>query len=251
MSIATQRSIEDYKAQQNIAKVKEHVVDEELDQILEGAKNVDLDAFIDDVLNSQEDPATRIEPKNDKESPEAEKDADMVNVTNDDEEEESAGGEFELKRREKGNGIEETTDTPHPHPLDPPRTHIAPLSLDKETLQELTVLTEDAPSSTDKEKLKELTVTKPLHISPHKLQFLPFQTMQVFIHQTGSSLEVSQLPQLSTLYHSPKRSDDARTEGGNKSVRLGEEHRYHLEQMQNYLKSDIVWERRKEMSSQE
>ncbi|GKC08062.1 retrovirus-related pol polyprotein from transposon TNT 1-94 [Tanacetum coccineum] len=113
----------------NIAKAKEHMVDEELDEMLKGAKNVDFDAFIDDVLNSQEDLATRIEPKNDKESLEAEKDADMVNVTNDDKEEES------------------------------PRTHIAPLSLDKETLQELAVLTEDAPSSTDKEKLKELTVT--------------------------------------------------------------------------------------------
>nr|GEW10495.1 hypothetical protein [Tanacetum cinerariifolium] len=44
----------------NVAKVKEHMVDEELDQMLEGVENVDMDAFTDDVLNSQEDLDTRI-----------------------------------------------------------------------------------------------------------------------------------------------------------------------------------------------
>ncbi|GJZ93696.1 hypothetical protein Tco_0665899 [Tanacetum coccineum] len=68
MSIATQCSIKDYEAQQNVAKVKEHMVDEELDQLPEGAENLDVDAFIDDVLNSQEDLDTKIEPMSDKES---------------------------------------------------------------------------------------------------------------------------------------------------------------------------------------
>ncbi|GJU85890.1 hypothetical protein Tco_1293436 [Tanacetum coccineum] len=116
------------------AQFKEHMVDEELDQLLEGTENVDVDAFMDDVLNSQKDPGTRIEPRSDKESLKGEKDADMVNVTNDDEEEESVGDEFELKRREKGKGIEETKDTPPPIPVRSPRTHIDPLSSDKETL---------------------------------------------------------------------------------------------------------------------
>ncbi|GJW33698.1 hypothetical protein Tco_0053730 [Tanacetum coccineum] len=44
------------------------MMDEELDQLLEGAENVDVDAFMDDVLNSQEDPETRVEPRSDKES---------------------------------------------------------------------------------------------------------------------------------------------------------------------------------------
>ncbi|GKD72846.1 hypothetical protein Tco_1331128 [Tanacetum coccineum] len=56
---------------------EEHVVDEELDQMLEGVENVDMDAFMNDVLNSQEDPDIRIEPRSDKKSPEAKKDADM------------------------------------------------------------------------------------------------------------------------------------------------------------------------------
>ncbi|GJV42339.1 hypothetical protein Tco_1420779 [Tanacetum coccineum] len=79
------------------------MVDEELEQLLKGTENVVVDAFIDDVLNSQEDLSTSIEPTNDKESLEVKKDADMV-IINDGEEEESAGDEFELRMREKGKG---------------------------------------------------------------------------------------------------------------------------------------------------
>nr|GEX43502.1 retrovirus-related Pol polyprotein from transposon TNT 1-94 [Tanacetum cinerariifolium] len=49
--------------------VKKHMVNEELDQLLEGTENVDVDEFMDDILNSQEDPHIRIEPRSDKESP--------------------------------------------------------------------------------------------------------------------------------------------------------------------------------------
>ncbi|GJW47085.1 hypothetical protein Tco_0078731 [Tanacetum coccineum] len=172
ISIATQRSIKDYEAQKNVAKVKEHIVDEELDQLLEGTENVNVDTFMDDVLNSQEYPGTRIDPKSDKENLEAKKDVDMV-IINDGEEEESAEDEFELRRREKGKGIKETMDTPPPSPTRSPRTHISPLSTDKETLYELTVITQDAPSSVDKEKLKELTVTDSTPSSSSPLSSLP------------------------------------------------------------------------------
>ncbi|GJV28993.1 hypothetical protein Tco_1385441 [Tanacetum coccineum] len=124
MSIATQRSIEDFKAQQNVEKVKEHMMDEELEQLLEGTENVDVDAFMDDVLNSQEDPSTRIEPMSDKESPKVTKSTDMLDIHDDEVEEESVKEEFELRMREKGK-----------------------------------VATEDALSFVDKEKLQELTVT--------------------------------------------------------------------------------------------
>ncbi|GJX20050.1 hypothetical protein Tco_0222727 [Tanacetum coccineum] len=108
------------------------------------------DAFMDDVLNSQEDLGTRIEPRSDKESPEMKKDAGMA-----------ARDEFELRRRERGKGIEDIKDTPLPTLIRSPRTYIALISLDKEILYELTVTTKDAPSSVDKEKLKKLTVTDP------------------------------------------------------------------------------------------
>ncbi|GJS74364.1 hypothetical protein Tco_0707205 [Tanacetum coccineum] len=68
-------------------KVKEHVVDEELEQLLEGTKNVDEDAFMDEVLNSQENPSTRIEPMSDKEIMEVKKNVDVVNIHDGDKEE--------------------------------------------------------------------------------------------------------------------------------------------------------------------
>ncbi|GJY66626.1 hypothetical protein Tco_0468864 [Tanacetum coccineum] len=153
MSIATQRSLEDFEAKQNVEMLQERLEDKELDHLLEGNENVNVDEFMNDIFNSQEDPDTRIEPMSDKESPKAETDADMVLDNTNKGEEESGGDEFELRRREKGKGIKETMNTPSPTPIGSLRTHIASLSTNKETLQELTVITKDAPSSADKEKL--------------------------------------------------------------------------------------------------
>nr|GFA99689.1 hypothetical protein [Tanacetum cinerariifolium] len=75
MSIATQRSLEDFKAKKNVEMVQEHLEDQ------------------------------GIEPRNDKESLEAETDVDMVLDNTNEEEEDSAGDEFELRRREKGKEI--------------------------------------------------------------------------------------------------------------------------------------------------
>nr|GEX20832.1 hypothetical protein [Tanacetum cinerariifolium] len=107
---------------------------EDLDHLLEGNKNVSVDEFMNDTFNSQEDPDTMIEPRSDKESLEMETDADMVHDNTNKEQEELVGDEFKLKRRKKGKGIEETGNTPSPTPIRSPRTHIAPLSTDKETL---------------------------------------------------------------------------------------------------------------------
>ncbi|GKB02381.1 hypothetical protein Tco_0830470 [Tanacetum coccineum] len=129
MSISTQRSIEDIEAQHNVEKVKEHMVDEEIKNLVEGTGKENVDEFLNDIFNDQEDPNTKIEPRSDKESTEAEKDADMVTISNDNVEEEPAGVEFELRRREKGKGIEKTKDTPPPTPTRSPETYISPLSI--------------------------------------------------------------------------------------------------------------------------
>ncbi|GKD83230.1 hypothetical protein Tco_1350069, partial [Tanacetum coccineum] len=73
MSIAIARSLEDLEAQQNVKKVKEHLVDEEIEQIVKGNDDVDKNQFVDDILNRQEDPDTEIEPGSHKERPEVEK----------------------------------------------------------------------------------------------------------------------------------------------------------------------------------
>ncbi|GKC03784.1 hypothetical protein Tco_0995394, partial [Tanacetum coccineum] len=127
----------------------------------------------------------------DKESSKVEKSADMLTIHDDEEEEGSAGDEFELKRREKGKGIEETKDTPPPTPIRSPKTHIAPLYTDKETLQELTTTAQDAHSSLDKEKLKELMVIDPTSSSSTPSSSSPksktdrFRRYKSFIKQMG------------------------------------------------------------------
>ncbi|GJR99814.1 hypothetical protein Tco_0316323 [Tanacetum coccineum] len=191
MSIVTQRSLEDFEAQQNVAKVQERVEDEELGQMLDKVDNVDVDVLMDDVLNSQEATDTRIDLGSYKESIKAKKDANMVTTHDEEVEEESAGDKFELKRREKGNGIEETKDTSPLVPIRSPKTHISLLSLDKETLKELIVIIEDAPLSLDKEKLKELTNTDPSPSSSTPSSSSPnpktgrFKQCKSFIHQMG------------------------------------------------------------------
>ncbi|GJV98881.1 hypothetical protein Tco_1554133 [Tanacetum coccineum] len=64
-------------AEVDITNLEEHMVDEEFEQLLKGTKNVDVDAFMDDVLNK------------------AKKSVDDVTITNDDLEEESVGDEYD------------------------------------------------------------------------------------------------------------------------------------------------------------
>ncbi|GJS24416.1 hypothetical protein Tco_0453048 [Tanacetum coccineum] len=118
----------------NVEQVKEHIVDEEIDHLLDETKNVDVFECMSDIFNNQEDPGTRIDLGSYKESPEVENDANMVIVNANEEEEESGGDKFELRRRVKGNGIEETRSSPPPTTIRSLRTHVAPLSTDKETL---------------------------------------------------------------------------------------------------------------------
>nr|GEX00145.1 hypothetical protein [Tanacetum cinerariifolium] len=136
-----------------------------------------------DLEAHQQDPDNTIDPKSYKESVEAKKSVDIMTIHDDEVKEESAGDEFELRRREKGKGIEETMDT-QPTLIRSLRTNIAPISLDKETLQELMITTEDSPSSVDKEKLHELTVadSTPSSSSP-KPKTRQFRRCQSFIQQ--------------------------------------------------------------------
>ncbi|GJV92240.1 hypothetical protein Tco_1540053 [Tanacetum coccineum] len=96
----------------------------DIEKLVKRDENVDTYEFMDKILNTQKDPDTRLEFGSQKESPKK--------------------------------GIEEIRDTPIPTPIRSPGTYIAPLSSDKETIQELMASTQDAPSSSDKEKLKEL-----------------------------------------------------------------------------------------------
>ncbi|GKB81674.1 hypothetical protein Tco_0948569 [Tanacetum coccineum] len=106
ISIATQRSPEDLEAQHNVEKVQEHLVEEEIETMVEGTENVNVDKFMDEIFNDQKDPDNRIEPGSHKESPKVKKRADILTINDDKEEEESAGDEFILRNRENRKGIE-------------------------------------------------------------------------------------------------------------------------------------------------
>ncbi|GKE92754.1 hypothetical protein Tco_1573849, partial [Tanacetum coccineum] len=120
----------------------------------------------------QEDPGTRLEPRRDKESSKVKKSGDVLIIHDDEEEEKS------------------------------PRTHIAPISSDKETLQELTVTTQDASSSSDKEKLKELTVDSFLR------NYMPNNILYVYPTQAPKS-SAQDLQD-----HEDHYDDDAHPKGG-------------------------------------
>ncbi|GJR17249.1 hypothetical protein Tco_0965776 [Tanacetum coccineum] len=119
--------------------VKEHLAAEEIEKMVEGTKNVDADEFVNSILNSQNDPGTRLDSGSYNESPEVEITAVVqpMNVT--EEEDELAEDDYELRRRVKGKHVEESRNTPSPTPIRSPRIHSTLMSSDTEKLQELTL----------------------------------------------------------------------------------------------------------------
>ncbi|GKA99779.1 hypothetical protein Tco_0827773 [Tanacetum coccineum] len=115
VSIAKHKSREEQEARENVELVNKHLTSEEIEKMVERLKNV-----IDDSLPPRNDepqiPDTRLEPRSDKESPEAEITNDEeVKITNvvipvnvNEEEDEITDEVYEIKRREKGKIIEES-----------------------------------------------------------------------------------------------------------------------------------------------
>ncbi|GKB08514.1 hypothetical protein Tco_0836826 [Tanacetum coccineum] len=104
-SIAEQKSHDDLEAKQNEEKVKEHLLAEEIEKLVEGTKNVREDEVDNSILNSQNDPDTRVEPRSYKESLEG-----------------------------KGKEVEETRNTPPPTLTRSTRNHSTLISSDTEKL---------------------------------------------------------------------------------------------------------------------
>nr|GEZ35022.1 hypothetical protein [Tanacetum cinerariifolium] len=139
------------------------MMDEELEQLLEGTKNVDKDEFMEDIFNDQEDLRNMIDPRSYKESLKEKKSAEDVTITNDDVEEALVGDEFELKRKERGKD--------------------APSSADKEKLHELTV-TDSTPSSSSPKPKNEKAFISLLDIYNQQwkkffLQWLVIESMRL------------------------------------------------------------------------
>ncbi|GJZ91753.1 hypothetical protein Tco_0663818 [Tanacetum coccineum] len=102
LSIAEQKSHDDLKAKQNVKKVEEHLIAEEIEKLVEGTENIEENEVDNSTLGNQNDPDTRLESGSYKESPKVEITAFVQPVNVNEEEEESAEDDYELRRKEKG-----------------------------------------------------------------------------------------------------------------------------------------------------
>ncbi|GJT96844.1 hypothetical protein Tco_1092362 [Tanacetum coccineum] len=204
VSLAEHKSHEEQEARVNVAVVDEHLASEEIEKIVEEQENI-----IDDSSIPKNDESnilgTRIEPHSDKESPEVEiakekeveitqemeveitQETPAVDITNviipvnvTDEDEEITDEVYELKRREKGNNVEDTRNSPIPTPIRSSRIHTNLVSSDTKKLQELT----DTPHTTSSSSLphKKLTKTN-LLLSLFKTKPTRFNCYKSFFHE--------------------------------------------------------------------
>ncbi|GKD09942.1 hypothetical protein Tco_1189627, partial [Tanacetum coccineum] len=82
--------------------------------MVEGTENVDVDQFVNSILNSQNDPGTRLDPGSYIESLEVEITVVIQPVNVIEEKDESTEDDYELRRRVKGKHVEESRNTPSP-----------------------------------------------------------------------------------------------------------------------------------------
>nr|GEY49795.1 hypothetical protein [Tanacetum cinerariifolium] len=106
LSLAEQKSHDELEAKENIQKVKEHFIVEEIEKLVEGvenAKNVKVNSFTFRKDDTHTIPGTKLEPKSDKESLKVEITAEVQPVNINEEEEESAEDEYQFMPRKRFN----------------------------------------------------------------------------------------------------------------------------------------------------
>ncbi|GJZ24441.1 hypothetical protein Tco_0561900 [Tanacetum coccineum] len=141
LSLAEQKSREELESKQNEDKVKEHLMVEEIEKLVEGTENIE---------ENKADSSTL--------SPEVEITAEVQPVNVNEEEEESTEDDYGLKRREKWKHVKESRNTPSPITIRSPRIHFTLISSDTEKLQELTV-NAPTPSSSTPSSTSKLSAT--------------------------------------------------------------------------------------------
>ncbi|GJW00250.1 hypothetical protein Tco_1555501 [Tanacetum coccineum] len=158
-----QKSHEELEAKQNEDKVKEHLMAEEIEKLVERTENVE---------------------ENIEESPEVEITAAEQHVNVIKEEEESVKDDYELRRREKRKHVEESRNTPSPTTIRSPRIHSTLISLDTEKLQELTVNDPPPSSSTPSSSSPKPKLSASQHIlSLFKLKTGHFKRYKSFFDE--------------------------------------------------------------------
>nr|GEZ22570.1 hypothetical protein [Tanacetum cinerariifolium] len=255
-------------------------------QTMEGKENVVDDSSIlrNDEHNI---PDTRLEPRSEKKSLKVGITDVIVpmNVYDEEEDEDEITDEvYELKRREKGKNVEEFRITPFPTPIRSPRIHTDLVSSDTEELQELTethttpsssspstkfmpqksfgtlanhlhdAMTESLPAMVDKHVKEQVEQQGKKSAKWHKTS--EYETYVSGESSSGHDNEWEQGPSTSVsqdiMEEVSLNVDEAKLkkiahEMLRQRCTLGDEHQYHIDQMKNFLKSDIVWESRKEI----
>nr|GEZ47205.1 hypothetical protein [Tanacetum cinerariifolium] len=103
------KSHDNLEAKQNEEKVKEHLMADEIEKLVEGTEKVGEDEVDNSIFNSHNDFGTRLAPMSYKESPEVEKNivSQPVNVI--EKEDKSTKDDYELRRNKKGKEVISST----------------------------------------------------------------------------------------------------------------------------------------------
>ncbi|GJV50946.1 retrovirus-related pol polyprotein from transposon TNT 1-94 [Tanacetum coccineum] len=172
--LAKHKSQEEQEARENVELVNKHLPSVEIEKMVEGPENVIGDSSIPR-NDDQNIPATRLEPRTDKESPEVEitndKEVEITNVVipmNVNKEKEEITDEvYELKRKEKGKIVEESRSTPFPTPIGSPRINTDLVSSDTKKLQELTFLSRKSFDTLDDHLREVMVESLPTMVNKH------------------------------------------------------------------------------------
>nr|GEV84136.1 hypothetical protein [Tanacetum cinerariifolium] len=248
-----------------VDKADEMILQDTL-QMVEGPENV-----IDDSSISRNDehniPDTRLDPRSDKESLEVEFTDVVIPVNVNEEDEEITDKLYELKRREKGKIIEESRNTPFPTPIRSPRIYIDLVpqttcrtfvvyirDLDdphddahpegensvkqQKTSEYEAYVSAESSSRQDNEKEKgPSTSGNQVHVDDYDFWTESYASDDDEIPTKQVSQDIMEEVSLTIDEAKLKKIADEMLK---QRCTSGDEHQYHINQMKNFLKSNIV-----------
>ncbi|GJT53366.1 hypothetical protein Tco_0988420 [Tanacetum coccineum] len=222
VSLVEHKSREEQEARENVALVDEHLASEEIEKMVEEQENIVNDSSI--LRNDESNiPGTRIEPRSNKESPEETSAVDItnviipVNVTDEDEEITDEKEDKHVKKQVMQQVPEQVRNQ-------------VPVYVAEGLILE---------RQKAKEKRRRLIATPIFcrtcgNIQAQIRHKLRMQIAMSFIKKYRLDIDEAKLRKVADEMLRQRYTS-------------GDEHHYHIDQMKNFLKSDIVWDSRKEI----
>nr|GEZ05912.1 hypothetical protein [Tanacetum cinerariifolium] len=236
VSLAKHKSRQEQEAIENVALVEKHLASKEIEKMVEGQKHVVDDSSIprNDKHNI---PDTRLEPRSDKESPEVGITDVIVHVNVYDEEDKRTD---ELPRK----SCITLTDHLHKAMADSLPTMVDKLIKEQvqQQVPEQDDPHDDAHLEGEKGVKRQKTSEYEAYVSGESSSGLDNEQEQGPL--TSVSQDIMEEVSLNVDEAKLKKIAD---EMLRQRCTSGDEHQYHIDQMKNFLKSDIVWESRKEI----